>query len=291
VTGKKPPASTFKMITAAAGLQGGTMHLRDTYTCAGGMRLGRFFGCWNTHGTVDLMGALAHSCDVYFYRSALKLGNPEGSGPAYLAKIGRQFGLGQRTGIDLPVDAKGLMPDPAWRKRQHPNNPDMARWYPGNTLNTSIGQGDVEATPLQMALATGAIANGGTLWRPHLLREVRDVSGKRVLKRFTPQGKSVGIDQKNLDLVSAGMRAVVTRGTGKVVALPHVEVAGKTGSAEDANNALPHAWFVCYAPYKNPRIAIAVIVENVGHGSENAAPIAKAILDAAFPPPQESKNP
>lgn len=283
VTSRFPPGSTFKMITASAGLQQGTVTGKTVYVCNGGLKVGRFFKCWQVHGSENLSDAIAHSCDVFFYQTALHMGNPESSGPTYLAQVARRFGLGVPTNIDLPIDAKGLVPDPAWRKRRFPNNADRAHWYAGNTLNMSIGQGDVLATPLQMALATGAVANGGTLWQPHLLREMRDPSGNRVLERFKPKGQSVGIERKYMDMVRAGMRAVVTRGTGRSIALPNVEIAGKTGSAEDVHNALPHAWFVCFAPYKNPTIAIAVIVENSGHGSDNAVPIAKKILEAAFP--------
>jgi penicillin-binding protein 2 len=291
VTSRFPPGSTFKMITAAAGLQQGTINTRTSYTCSGGLRMGRFFGCWSTHGSQNLSGAIANSCDVFFYQSALRMGHPESSGPTYLAQVARRFGLGEPTNLDLPVEAKGLIPDPAWRKRRFPNNPDMAHWFPGNTLNMSIGQGDVLATPLQMALATGAVANGGTLWQPHLLRQMRDPGGNRVLERFKPRSQNVGIEHKHINTVRAGMRAVVTRGTGRGVALPNVEVAGKTGSAEDVHNVLPHAWFVAFAPYKNPRIAVAVIVENSGHGSENSVPIAKKILEAAFPQTTKAKKP
>ncbi len=283
VTSRFPPGSTFKMITASAGLQQGTITQNTVYVCTGGLKLGRYFKCWQVHGAENLTGALAKSCDVFFYQSALRMGDPESSGPTYLAKVARRFGLGEATNIDLPIDQRGLIPDPAWRKKRFPKNPDMAHWYAGNTLNMSIGQGDVLATPLQMALATGAVANGGTLWQPHLLREMRDPSGNRVLERFQPKGQSVGIERRYLDMVRNGMRAVVTSGTGRPIALPNIEVAGKTGSAEDAHNTLPHAWFVCFAPYKNPTIAIAVIVENSGHGVDNAGPIAKKILEAAFP--------
>jgi penicillin-binding protein 2 len=276
-----PPGSTFKMITSAAGLEKGVINPQVSYQCGGSFRMGRSFGCWKTHGTVNLAEAIAQSCDVYFYQAALSMGNPESSGPYYLAKIARQFGLGHKTGIDLPVDGAGLIPDPAWRRRINPHNPDLAHWYPGNTLNMSIGQGDVLATPLQMAMVTSAVANGGTLWQPHLLKEIRN--GKEVTRTVEPQGHSTGISQENIDLIRSGMRRVVTNGTGKSVALPQVAIAGKTGSAEDANHALPHAWFVCFAPYDHPRIAIAVIVENSGHGSENAVPIVKKILEAAFP--------
>ncbi|HEX8463676.1 MAG TPA: penicillin-binding protein 2 [Abditibacterium sp.] len=285
VVSRFPPGSTFKMITGAAGLQQGTLSPHSSVTCNGGMKMGRWFGCWAHHGGgIDLFDAYAQSCDVYFYQASLKMGNAEGSGPEYLAKIARQFGLGHETGIDLPSDEKGLIPDPAWRARINKSRPDLARWFPGNTLNMSIGQGDVLATPLQMALATGAVANGGTLWKPHVLREAIGSNGK-VLKRMKPEGQSVEISPENLALVRRGMRDVVTRGTGKRAALPHIAVAGKTGSAEDANHALPHAWWVCYAPAEKPVIAIAVMIENAGHGGENALPIAKAVLEAKFPVP------
>lgn len=279
-----PPASTFKSITAAAGLQRGTLSPSAVHHCAGGYRLGgRFFGCWSTHGTVNLMSALSGSCDVYFYQEALRLGDPESSGPDYLAKTAREFGLGQETGIDLPSDTEGLVPDPAWRRSVNKTRPDLAHWFPGNTLNMSIGQGDVLVSPLQLANVTAAIANSGTIWQPHVLKETR--GAKKEVVKATMRHR-VAIDPRNLDLVRAGLRKVVTDGTGKAVNLPHIQVAGKTGSAEDDNHALPHAWFICFAPYENPTIAIAIIVENSGHGSENAAPIARAILDAAFPEPK-----
>lgn len=141
-----------------------------------------------------------------------------------------------------------------------------------------------------MALVTAAVANGGTLWQPRVMKEVRDTNN-RLVTRAKPQGQSVGVSAKNLEIVRRAMREVVTNGTGKSMALPQVSIAGKTGSAEDDNHGLPHAWWVCFAPYENPRIAIAVIIENAGHGSENAGPVAKKILEAAFPAkPKDTKN-
>ncbi len=300
VTSAFPPGSTFKMMTAAAGLQQGTTRTGTTHVCNGAYYLGRArFGCWKTHGAgIDIYDAMAQSCDVYFYQRALKMGDPEGTGPTYLAKIARQFGLGEPVGIDLPVDdrrTQGLMPDPAWRRRFHARRPQLAHWYPGNTLNMSIGQGDVTATPLQMALATGAVANGGTLWQPRLMREIRNATTDKVIRRGTSRSRSVGIQDRYLSIVRAGMRQVITKGTARApfADMTHVAVAGKTGSAEDDANGTAHAWFVCFAPYDpagrvKPRIAIAVIIENAGHGSENAAPVAKKILEAAFPAPKSS---
>src|SRR5205823_442883 len=152
----------------------------------------------------------------------------------YLAAIAHEFGLGEKTGIDLPSDNAGLIPDPAWRRRINRAHPDLAHWYPGNTLNMAIGQGDVLITPLQMANEVATIANGGTLWQPHLLRQSRG----KIIEDFAPQARRrVNIAPQNLALVREGMRRVVTSGTGKVANLPWVAVAGKTGSAEDAHHA------------------------------------------------------
>jgi len=288
VTSRFPPGSTFKMVTASAGLQQGTTSTSTVTNCAGGLRLGRFFGCWQVHGDVDLATAISRSCDVFFYQAALRMGDPEGSGPTYLATIARQFGLGSRTGIDLPVDGAGLIPDPAWRRKVNAGNADLMHWYPGNTLNMAIGQGDVLVTPLQMAMVTAAVANGGTLWQPHLLHGVQTDSG---YKYEGSKGTNVGISEANLNIVRAAMRKCVVEGTGHAVTLPNVEIAGKTGSAEDSHHDLPHAWFVCFAPYDHPTIAIAVMVENAGHGAENAAPIAKKIIEAMYPVATEPRQP
>ena len=185
-----PPASTFKSITAAAGLQKGTLTPGTVYHCGGGYRLGkRFFGCWKAHGSVDLMGALAGSCDTYFYQVALQLGDPESSGPDYLASAAREFGLGQETGIDLPSSTSGLVPDPEWRNRINKGRPDLAHWFPGNTLNMSIGQGDTLVSPLQLADVCATFANGGTLWQPHIFKEITRRKNREICAYCAPRGK------------------------------------------------------------------------------------------------------
>jgi penicillin-binding protein 2 len=282
VTSALPPGSTFKPVTAAAGLEKGVVSTSWSVNCPGYYKFGRRFGCDGVHGSENMDQAMAHSCNVYFYQLSLKMGNPSKDGPNYLASVAHRFGLGQETGIDLPIDGAGNIPDTEWRKRVNKTRPDLAVWQPGSTLNMSIGQGDVMATPLQMALMTAAIANGGTLYKPHIMRKIVDSKGK-IIKQSLPEGQSVGISPRNISIVRAGMRSVVTSGTGKRSNLPNVKVAGKTGSAEDARNALPHAWWICFAPYDKPTIAIAALIENSGHGSENALPVAKAILEAAFP--------
>ena len=280
-----PPGSTFKPITASAGLEKGVVGPGWSVSCPGHYYFGRRFGCNAVHGGGEnLNEAIADSCNVYFYQLSLKFGDPSSSGPHYLAGVARRFGLGRDSGIDLPIDGKGLIPDPDWRRRINKKRPDLAFWQPGNTLNMSIGQGDVLATPLQMALMTGAIANGGTLYKPRLMREIVGRDGK-VLEKSAPSGENVGISRRNIDLVRAGMRSVVVKGTGRGAAMKHVAVAGKTGSAQDSGGKRAHSWWICFAPYENPRIAIAALVENSGHGSENALPAAQEVLKAAFPAP------
>ncbi len=283
-----PPGSTFKPFTASAGLQQGTTSPGSMSVCNGGYHLNKhFFGCWSRHGAVDFFSAMAGSCDVFFYQAALRMGDPESSGPTHLAQVARKFGLGEKTGIDLPSDNAGLIPDPAWRREINKSRPDLARWFPGNTLNMCIGQGDVLLTPLQLAHGISAIANGGTLWRPHLLRQTRGPKGETTVPEVQ---KRVDIDPRNLALVREAMRRVMTDGTGQGANLSWLTIAGKTGSAEDVHHVLPHAWFTCFAPYDKPSLVIACIIENSGHGSENAAPVCKAILEAAFPPPAGLKT-
>lgn len=264
------PGSTFKMISATAGLTAGVMSPGFGVGCGGGLRIGRTFKkCWAVHGGVGLNAAIAHSCDTYFYAAALRMG------PEAIREAARGFGLGQPTGLDLPGEKSGRVPDEAWHESHHDR-----RWSAGDTANISIGQGDIAASVVQMAHVTAAVANGATAYRPQLVREVRDRTRRRVLRPWRPEPVgAVGVPRALIEQVRAGMRAAVTAGTARIVNLPGVRVAGKTGSAEDPPRRLPHAWFVCFAPYEEPTIAIAVLVENVGHGSEFAGPVARALLE------------
>lgn len=273
IAGLNPPGSTFKLITALAGLERGAITPHTTYVCPGGLHIGRYFKrCWKAHGACDLYKAIAASCDVYFYHVSRRVG------PDAIAHVARRFGLGQKTGIDLAGEAAGLIPTPAWKKKRW-----RQEWFGGDTLNMSIGQGYVQTTPLQMACLTAAIANGGTYYRPHLLKKVVADRGKLVL-RYEPQGRSVHTALRFIDIVRQGMRDAVIApgGTAHLMNMPQVTVAGKTGSAEDARTEKSHAWFVCFAPYENPQIALCVMLEAAGHGGTEAAPIAKKILEVAF---------
>lgn len=269
-----PPGSTFKMISSLAGLKSGVIARGTSVSCAGGMRVGNMFKkCWSTHGGgIDLTRAIALSCDTFFYRAALRMG------PQPILDMAREFGLGARTGIDLPNENSGRVPTLAWHQTHHGRD-----WYPGDSANIAIGQGDILTTPLQMCLAAATVANGGTVFRPQIVREVRSRDLRDVIRPWQPKiERRLDATPAAVQRVRGGMRAAVVSGTCRSAEIPGVGVAAKTGSAEDPPRRLPHAWFVCFAPYDQPTIAIAVIVENSGHGSSFAAPVAKALLAHYF---------
>jgi penicillin-binding protein 2 len=225
---------------------------------------------------VSLHQAIARSCNVYFYQLGVKLEI------ARLSAWAKRMGLGSLTGIDLPHEVAGLMPSPEWKLRAQ-----RLPWYPGETVSVVIGQGQVTATPMQLARLTAAIANGGRLVRPHL---VRSVGGERVAEE---PPREIGLRPETVRAIREGMRAVVTEGTGWRARVPGLEVAGKTGSAQVVASArlardpksqklLPHGWFVCFAPLDKPMIAMAVLVEHGGSGGEAAAPVAREILSRYF---------
>jgi penicillin-binding protein 2 len=273
IAGLNAPGSTFKMITAIAGLESGAITPNSTFVCPGGLRLGRYYKrCWRAHGACNLYRAIAGSCDVYFYHVSRR------AGADAIARVANRFGLGVKTGVDLAGERAGLIPTPAWKKERYEQE-----WFTGDTLNTAIGQGYVQATPLQMACMTAAIANGGTYYRPHLLKKVVESDGQTTTI-YPPQGRSVRTDAKILEIVRVGMRQVVIGGSGtaRSMNIPQVTVAGKTGSAEEGRGEKSHAWFLCFAPYETPRVAVCVMLENAGHGGTEAAPIARKILEAAF---------
>lgn len=276
-----PPGSTFKPIMAIAGLVYNECNHETTVSCPGSFYFGRTFRCWKVHGGgVNFDRAIAESCDVWFYKLALRLGIDR------MANIAKQFGIGQATGIDLPYESRyednhvGTMPSTEWKKKRFKSRPEQQKWYPGETPSCGIGQGYVEVSPLQLAVAIAAVANKGKVYRPYLLDEVigRD---SRVTKKTKHEVKrQVNAPPEDFELVRQAMRKTVTIGTGRVCDVPGVAVAGKTGSAENRGPA--HAWFVCFAPVENPQIAIACIVEHGRHGATAAAPVCRAILDVYF---------
>jgi len=269
-----PPGSAFKPLVAVAGLAYDACDVNTTVTCKGVFHLGRFrFRCWKTHGHVDFAQAIAQSCDVWFYNLGRRLGIER------MAKVAREFGIGSKTGIDLPKEKSGIMPDPEWKRRVKDES-----WYPGETVISAIGQGSVEATPLQMAVACSGIAESGEIFRPFLLREVREPGGKRESLIEPEVVRRVDAPEEKFHLVQSAMQEAVAGryGTGRACNLADVTVAGKTGSAEAHGGGDAHGWFICFAPVDQPQIAIACIIEHGKHGSSSAAPVCRALLDVYF---------
>ena len=272
-----PPGSTFKPIVAAAGWQTGVITPNSRVYCTGAYHLGRArFGCWETHGETDFTKAIAQSCDVFFYVYGQKVG------PNRLSYYAKQFGLAEKTGIDLGGEDIGSIPSPAWKtKHFHRLGPAFDQWYGGDTLHMSIGQGDVLTTPLQMARVTATLANGGNVLKPYVVSQITEAGSHTVRYQSTPTIiRHIPVSAANLERVRMAMRATVTQGTGKVVSFPGVAVAAKTGSAQTYGSSMTHGLFICFAPYNHPTIAMAAIVEHGGHGGSTAGKVCRAMLQA-----------
>lgn len=265
-----PPGSTFKVVTAFAALLARKATPKTKLLCRGGRRVGRrFFRCWRRHGWVHFVQAIGQSCDTFFYEMGLRVG-PEG-----LAEAARQMGLGQKTGIDLPGERSGLVPSPNWKGRRY-----KEAWYPGDTANFAIGQGYLTATPLQMALVACAIANEGMVPRPFLLKERRRPDGKVITRNRPKPLRHIPAPREIWATLKEGMLWAVYGwgGTARRLRDLPLLVAGKTGSAEHKEGEKTHAWFIAFAPADDPQIALAVLVEEGGHGSEAAVPVAERLL-------------
>lgn len=282
VGGAYPPGSSFKIISALAAFEATALKTSSTFYCSGRISVGRpprIFRCWKRagHGAVDFWRGMAESCDVYFYELVRKA-HLSSEAIAYWA---RQLGLGESTGCGLPGEVEGLVPSPEWKLALR-----HERWRLGDTLNMVIGQGYLTVTPLQMAMATAAIANGGSLYKPLLVRKIYWPSWLNRPPRISHPHlvRNIGAKPENLQRLRRAMRLAVTsaEGTARVLANFPVPVAGKTGSAEHHPAKPTHAWFVCFAPYDKPRYAVAVFVHSGGHGGSVAAPVARDVLAALF---------
>jgi len=325
VSGEFPPGSTIKPLLACGALQEGTVTLDTQYFCAGSIRVptvndesgGNTYVCWDAagHGAITIENALAQSCDIFFYNvgapgqeaqgSNIPLhyyipGQPtphnfEGLGIDRIDKYLRgSFGFGSPTGIELAGEASGVVPDAKWLFQ----SPLHEYWSVGDTINVSIGQGHVSCTPLQLACAQATIANGGTYYRPRLVKELRDANGQIYRAYSGEKLWSASVAEAHVQAVRTGMRKTVTEGTamGKFVLTgTDIAIAGKTGTAEfgksvDGKYSLSHAWFTAFAPYEDPEIVVVVLIESGGEGATYAVPVADAILAAHFgkiplPPP------
>ncbi len=268
--GAYEPGSVFKIVTGIAALSEGVARRESTIHCPGFLRLGAWtFRDLAAHGTVNFIRGTAVSCNVMFWTLGRALGEER------LPRYALALGLGQPTGIDLPAEAAGLIPTVEWKARVR-----KEPWYPGDTLNMSIGQGPVVVTPLQIARAVGALATGGTLVRPRLARRILSPEGAEVSTIAPEIVGRVPLPPDAVQTLREGMRAVVDGGTGRGAAVRGLAMAGKTGSAENPRG-IPHAWFVGYAPADNPALVVVVFVEHGWRGGATAAPIARAIFTAA----------
>lgn len=261
VSGEYPPGSTFKVISGLAGLGTGKISEQTSFFCPGSLTLsGHTFNCWNHsgHGSQNLVAALEHSCNVYFFNLGLR------AGAQAIERKAKEFGIGEKTGIDLPQEKPGILSGPEWKRRTM-HQP----WYAGETLNLVIGQGYLLTTPLQMVRAVGALATGGTLFRPFVVAKIgrMDVSPKADAQLHLNEG--------DLSVIRKGMEQVVQsdQGTGQRARVEGLVILGKTGTAQTPRGE-DHAWFVGYAPKNHPRAAIVVMLEHGGKGGANAATIA-----------------
>ncbi len=279
LAGQYPPGSTIKPLIASAALQERVINPKTTIKSTGGIRIGQwFFPDWKAsgHGLTDVKKAIAESVNTFFYMVGGGTDSFTGLGIDRLTQYLGMFNLGKPTGIDLPGERRGFLPSPEWKKEVK-----KERWYIGDTYHLSIGQGDVLVTPLQMAVATSVIANGGTLYRPHLVSSigVSPEKARRVLN--TPVANNI-INASYLASVREGMHQAVLAGSARSLSTLPVETAGKTGTAQFGPNKKTHAWFTTFAPYTDPHIVIAVIIEGGGEGHVAALPVAKELYQWYF---------
>ncbi|MBI4721622.1 MAG: penicillin-binding protein 2 [Candidatus Stahlbacteria bacterium] len=273
--GTFPPASIFKLVTCAAALEQGIV-TRETYQsvgCTGGMLIGtRKFGCWETHGSVDLIDAIILSCDVYFYQLGLQLGVEA------ITTQAKKVGFGNKTGVDLPAELSGFLPSEKWYEKRY----GKAGWGKGVAANISVGQGEILVTPLQILYFIAGIANNGVLCTPKVVEKVVGSNGDEVLSN-TSNLVTMPWSHKTIAVLREGMLGVVNagNGTGRAAIVPGIEVAGKTGTAQNPTGKT-HAWFAAFAPYEKPQIAIVVFAEHGGMGGSVCAPIVGKVLKKFF---------
>ena len=274
VRGEYPPASTFKIVVAMAALETHRIGIKDTFFCPGYYQVGnRVFKCWNEygHGRIALREAIIESCDAYFYQLGLRVGVEK------IAHFANLFGMGEPTGIDLASETQGLVPTRAWKRENRADS-----WYHGDTANLSIGQGYILASPLQMFRVISAVANGGYLIKPYLVKRIVDVHGKVVKENSHPSRKKIGLSSSNLKFLQRSLAGVVSEGTGWRARNETVSISGKTGTAQTSDEDRPHNWLLSYAPSDKPRLAAVVLVENREEDISIAAQISGRIFSRIF---------
>jgi penicillin-binding protein 2 len=289
-----PPGSTFKIIVSLAGLESGVIKLGEKITCRGGLKLGNHtFRCWKKegHGPISFHDALVQSCDVYFYTMGDRIGWDR------VAEYARKLGYGSLTGVLLPDEKPGLIPTTDWKKKR---TGDV--WRTADSYMSSIGQGFVLVSPIQAAQMMSAVANGGSFYRPTLLKWTRNRETGETKAFSSEPTKKINLDPVALEEVRRALLGVTSEpgGTAHGAATPLATVAGKTGTAQVIAQKVPgrklsektgdHAWFVAYAPADHPKIAVAVLVEHGGHGGSTAAPVAKKVIEAYMKNEEYMKN-
>lgn len=281
-----PPGSTFKLFLAIAGLAEGVVTTRSTVNCSGSIPFGsRRFNCWKRHGHVDFYRAIRESCDIFFYNLGHQLGVDS------IAKYARMFGFGDRTGVRIAGEQRGLIPDTDWKKRTFNDV-----WHAGETLSIAIGQGFVDVTPIQLVTAYSAIANGGFVYRPYVVRRIERRGGEGIREYQPELVRKIDIPSEVFDAAREGLFQVVNApyGTASISGRSRiVGISGKTGTAQVRAFAdirktkceeLPvefrhHGWFVGYAPRESPQIAVVAIAEHSCHGT-SAAPVVREVIEA-----------
>jgi penicillin-binding protein 2 len=311
ISDQVPPGSTFKIVVATGALQEGVLEPDTHLTCPGTIVLphryaerdpaarDQTFYCWiwrqGSHGSLDVVGGLANSCDIFFYKvgGGFEEDDFEGLGPGSLesdenpgiANYAVLFGMGQETSVELTGEAEGVVPYPTWKRRTYGEN-----WSTGDTYNYAIGQGYLAVTPLQMLNAANVVANGGTLYRPQVVHHVTDCEGD-VIEPFEPEViRTLPISPENWSLVLQGMEGAVAYGTATGAQVEGLRVAGKTGTAQFCDDlkcgvgfAQPeHAWFTTFAPVEDPEISVIIFLYDGGEGSQTAVPVAHEILEYYF---------
>ncbi len=280
ITGEYPPGSTFKPMIAAIALEEGIIKENTIINCQGLITVGKWkFPDWKTHGPTDVKKAIAESCDVFFYALGGGWGEISGLGVEKMEKYGKLFGFGAPTGIDLPGELKGNLPNENWKFKKFGE-----KWYIGDSYHEAIGQGFVTVTPLQLASMTATIANGGIYYRPKVVGKIVDPeTGQEIPIESEIIDKNF-ISKENIEIVREGMYQTVfgPTGSGRLLSSLPVKTAGKTGTAQFGNEDKTHSWYISFAPFDNPQIALVVLIEGGGEGHSWAVPATKEIYQWYF---------
>lgn len=288
VSGAYPTGSTIKPLIAVAALEEGIVWPKQDFLCEGEIEVPNpwypeepwFFHDWTTHGWVDMRKAIAESCNVYFYTIGGGYGNFKGLGAERIKKYLQLFGWGEKTGIDLPEERQGLIPSKEWKEEHFDGTEEI--WLPGDTYNLSIGQGYVSVSPIQVVNSFAALANGGKLFKPQIVKEIID-ENKNIVQSFEPEIiKQDFIDEASLRVVKEGMREAVLYGSSVTLNNLSVKAAAKTGTAQTARPGYYHNWVTVFAPYDDPEIVLTVMIEHVEEEQVAALPVAKEILGWYF---------